>query len=217
MGPLPLAGVLWFTGSGEGGRGDCVEEFDGFDGGSVGGAEFVGLAFDADEGSGGLFSGHDGGGGFDGEGGFDPILCVDPGGRVHGGHDSIRINGYWCHEKVANGEVRRLVEAYAEKLGPDGSPFASEKGAIRWPCYSLDKYEIGMIDAVRLAVDRMPQWLECAAAIRRKWGKGDRVEVQFPARFRMEAVDDKHQKMARPLRGVIQRAGQTMNTYFQTV
>ena len=97
MGPLPLAGVLWFTGSGEGRRGDCVEEFDGFDGGSVGGAEFVGLAFDTDEGSGGLFSGHDSGGGFDGEGGFDPILCVDPGGRVLGGLDSIRINGYWCH------------------------------------------------------------------------------------------------------------------------
>jgi len=48
-------------------------------------------------------------------------------------------------------KVKALVEGYAPTLGPDGYPYASAKAATTWPCYILDKYEIGMIDADRLA------------------------------------------------------------------
>jgi DUF1680 family protein len=48
-------------------------------------------------------------------------------------------------------KVKALVEGYAATLGPNGYPYASEKAAITWPCYILDKYEIGMLDAYRLA------------------------------------------------------------------
>jgi DUF1680 family protein len=48
-------------------------------------------------------------------------------------------------------KVRALVEGYAATLGPDGYPYASKKADTTWPCYILDKYEIGMIDACRLA------------------------------------------------------------------
>jgi hypothetical protein len=48
-------------------------------------------------------------------------------------------------------KVRALVKGYGATLGPDGYPYASKKAAITWPCYILDKYEAGMIDAYRLA------------------------------------------------------------------
>ena len=48
-------------------------------------------------------------------------------------------------------KVRALVEGYAATLGPGGYPYASEKAAVTWPCYVLDKYVIGMLDAHRLA------------------------------------------------------------------
>jgi DUF1680 family protein len=48
-------------------------------------------------------------------------------------------------------KVRALVDGFAATLGPDGYPYASEKAAITWPCYVLDKYEAGLIDAYRLA------------------------------------------------------------------
>ena len=48
-------------------------------------------------------------------------------------------------------KVKSLVEGFAATLGPDGYPFASKKAEITWPCYILDKYEIGMLDAHRLA------------------------------------------------------------------
>ncbi|HVW84216.1 MAG TPA: beta-L-arabinofuranosidase domain-containing protein [Bryobacteraceae bacterium] len=54
-----------------------------------------------------------------------------------------------CAEKV-----RALVKGYAATLGPDGYPYASEKAAVTWPCYILDKYEAGLIDAYRLVGDR---------------------------------------------------------------
>ena len=53
-----------------------------------------------------------------------------------------------CAEKV-----RALVKGYAATLGPDGYPFASEKAATTWPCYILDKHEVGLIDACRLVGD----------------------------------------------------------------
>jgi hypothetical protein len=48
-------------------------------------------------------------------------------------------------------KVKALVEGFAATLGPEDYPFASEKAAITWPCYILDKYEIGSLDAYQLA------------------------------------------------------------------
>ena len=48
-------------------------------------------------------------------------------------------------------KVKDLVEGFAATLGPDGYPFASKKAEITWPCYILDKYEIGLLDAWRFA------------------------------------------------------------------
>ncbi|HVW12085.1 MAG TPA: beta-L-arabinofuranosidase domain-containing protein [Bryobacteraceae bacterium] len=47
-------------------------------------------------------------------------------------------------------KVNALVTGFAATLGPDGYPYASEKAATTWPCYILDKYEAGMLDASRL-------------------------------------------------------------------
>lgn len=51
----------------------------------------------------------------------------------------------------ATRKVRQLVTGYAATLGANDNPFASEKASTTWPCYILDKYEIGLIDAYRLA------------------------------------------------------------------
>ena len=48
-------------------------------------------------------------------------------------------------------KVRALVDGFAATLGPRDYPYASEKAAVTWPCYVLDKYEIGMLDAYQLA------------------------------------------------------------------
>jgi DUF1680 family protein len=48
-------------------------------------------------------------------------------------------------------KVKDLVSGYAATLGKDGYPYASEKAAVTWPCYVLDKYVVGMLDAHRLA------------------------------------------------------------------
>ena len=84
-------------------------------------------------------------------------------------------------------------------------------------------FEVSPAQAVEFTLHlRIPQWLERAAeirvngkkfevaaergtfaAIRRKWKKGDRVDAQFPARFRMEAVDDKHLKTAAIMKGAL--------------
>jgi DUF1680 family protein len=53
--------------------------------------------------------------------------------------------------EATRAKVASLVEGFAATLGPGGYPYASEKAAITWPCYILDKYEIGMLDACRLA------------------------------------------------------------------
>ena len=55
-------------------------------------------------------------------------------------------NDHTCRAKVST-----LVEGFAATLGPGGYPYASEKAAVTWPCYVLDKYEIGLLDAGRLA------------------------------------------------------------------
>ena len=48
-------------------------------------------------------------------------------------------------------KVKALVAGYAATLGADGNPYASEKASVTWPCYILDKYVVGMLDAHRLA------------------------------------------------------------------
>ena len=51
----------------------------------------------------------------------------------------------------AAAKARRLVEGYAATFEKDGNPYASPKGSTTWPCYLLDKYEIGLLDAANLA------------------------------------------------------------------
>ncbi len=66
-----------------------------------------------------------------------------------------------CRIHAATGDAasaakaRRLVEGYASAFEKDGNPFASPKASTTWPCYILDKYEIGLVDAATLAgIDR---------------------------------------------------------------
>ena len=54
-------------------------------------------------------------------------------------------------DKTTSSKVKSLVEGYAATLGPDGYPYASQKASTTWPCYVLDKYVIGLLDAYRLA------------------------------------------------------------------
>jgi len=48
-------------------------------------------------------------------------------------------------------KARRLVEGYAATFAADRNPYASTKASTTWPCYILDKYEIGLLDAAKLA------------------------------------------------------------------
>jgi DUF1680 family protein len=64
-------------------------------------------------------------------------------------------------------KARRLVRGYQEAFEKDANPFASEKGSTTWPCYLLDKYEIGLLDAATLAGiaearDLLPRVIEAA-------------------------------------------------------
>jgi hypothetical protein len=54
-------------------------------------------------------------------------------------------------DPAPSAKARRLVEGYAATFEKDGNPFASPKASTTWPCYILDKYEIGMLDAATLA------------------------------------------------------------------
>ena len=54
-------------------------------------------------------------------------------------------------DDAAAAKSRALVEGYAATLGPKNYPFASVKASTTWPCYILDKYEIGLLDAASLA------------------------------------------------------------------
>ena len=51
----------------------------------------------------------------------------------------------------AQAKVRRLVSGYAATFEKDGNPYASPKTIATWACYVLDKYEIGLLDAAKLA------------------------------------------------------------------
>jgi len=48
-------------------------------------------------------------------------------------------------------KVHDLVAGFAATLGPDGNPYASPVASTTWPCYVLDKYEAGLLDAYHLA------------------------------------------------------------------
>ena len=54
-------------------------------------------------------------------------------------------------EPAAFTKVNALVQGFGQTLGADGYPYASQKAATTWPCYVLDKYEVGLLDAYRLA------------------------------------------------------------------
>lgn len=47
-------------------------------------------------------------------------------------------------------KVHDLVTGYAATLGPGDYPYASAKASAIWPCYILDKFEIGLLDAYNL-------------------------------------------------------------------
>jgi len=48
-------------------------------------------------------------------------------------------------------KARRLVQGYGAAFEKSGEPYASPKASDTWACYVLDKYEIGFLDAARLA------------------------------------------------------------------
>ena len=54
-------------------------------------------------------------------------------------------------DPAAAAKARRLVQGYAATFERDGNPYASPKASTTWPCYILDKYEIGLLDAAALA------------------------------------------------------------------
>jgi hypothetical protein len=53
-------------------------------------------------------------------------------------------------DAAAYAKVKALVEGYAATLGPGDYPFANSKASTTWPCYILDKYEVGLLDAYQL-------------------------------------------------------------------
>jgi hypothetical protein len=53
-------------------------------------------------------------------------------------------------DRAASEKALALLDGYAATLGPDNNPFASPKASTTWPCYILDKYEIGLLDAATL-------------------------------------------------------------------
>ncbi len=54
-------------------------------------------------------------------------------------------------DPAATAKVRALVRGYSATLGPENYPYASKVASTTWPCYILDKYEIGLLDAYNLA------------------------------------------------------------------
>jgi DUF1680 family protein len=54
-------------------------------------------------------------------------------------------------DRDAAAKARRLVEGYTACFDADGNPYAHPKASTTWPCYVLDKYEIGLLDAAALA------------------------------------------------------------------
>lgn len=53
-------------------------------------------------------------------------------------------------DQACAAKAERLIHGYAATLGPTDNPFASPIASTTWPCYILDKYEIGLLDAASL-------------------------------------------------------------------
>jgi len=53
-------------------------------------------------------------------------------------------------DAAAAAKAQALVSGYAATLGANDYPFAAAKASTTWPCYILDKYEIGLLDAASL-------------------------------------------------------------------
>ncbi len=88
--------------------------------------------------------GRDMGGWYDAEG-FVPGHLI---GQLISGLSRIHAN---TGDPEAAAKARRLVLGYAATFEKDGNPYASPKASTTWPCYILDKYEIGLLDAAALA------------------------------------------------------------------
>ncbi len=87
--------------------------------------------------------GRDMGGWYDGDG-FVPGHLI---GQFISGLSRIHAN---TGDPEAAAKASRLVHGYATTFERDGNPYASPK-ASTWACYILDKYEIGLLDAAKLA------------------------------------------------------------------
>jgi hypothetical protein len=53
-------------------------------------------------------------------------------------------------DAAAAAKALALLDGYAATLGADNNPYASSKASTTWPCYILDKYEVGLLDAAAL-------------------------------------------------------------------
>ena len=51
------------------------------------------------------------------------------------------------------------MKSFGATFGSGVYPYASEKASITWPCYILDKYEAGLIDAYQLVGDQSARGL----------------------------------------------------------
>lgn len=88
--------------------------------------------------------GRDMGGWYDADG-FVPGHLI---GQFISGLSRIHANTV---DPEAAAKARRLVQGYGATFEKDGNPYASPKASTTWPCYILDKYEIGLLDAANLA------------------------------------------------------------------
>lgn len=88
--------------------------------------------------------GRDMGGWYDAEG-FVPGHLI---GQIISGLARVFAN---TGDPAAAAKARRLVRGYGATFEVDRNPFASPKASDTWACYVYDKYEIGLLDAARLA------------------------------------------------------------------
>src|SRR5205814_9052738 len=87
--------------------------------------------------------GRDMGGWYDADG-FVPGHLL---GQLISGYARIHAN---TGDPEAAAKTRRLVRGYASAFERDGRVFASPKASATWPCYILDKYIAGLLDAATL-------------------------------------------------------------------
>ncbi len=54
-------------------------------------------------------------------------------------------------DAACGSKARPLVEGYAATFADDHDPYREPEASTTWPCYILDKHEIGLLDAAKLA------------------------------------------------------------------